>query len=382
MLRERFGNESEMLFSITGVDIDSTVISAAKQGVYGKSSFRGMDQALFERYFEPYAPDKFRVKDTIRKHAEFDIVNLLGSAYPQSMHMPDVILYRNVSIYFPGHIQRKIFGKLAELLADGGCLMVGASETIHHDIGLLSLVKQDSLFFYHKPPTLVFEERRKLGRHPMFSERPSTRTLPATPLFGGSTATHQIRTHAGHVHDPSHKHPQFRQPDVKGLFDTAIELAHTKKYDEALAALDIIIDQDNTFEKAHCLKGSLLLNTARFDESRTVCEAVLAHNPLCLAACLMLGITARHNGDIEGAFRRFRDAIYLDPSCWLAHFYSAEILFAQREDKRARSGFEAALKILVNGQMKDHGQAFFPLSFNAEQFTVICRHKLSLLKEN
>jgi chemotaxis protein methyltransferase CheR len=54
MLRERFGAESGRLFVITGVDIDSTVIASAKRGVYGKGSFRGMDQSLLERYFEPF----------------------------------------------------------------------------------------------------------------------------------------------------------------------------------------------------------------------------------------------------------------------------------------------------------------------------------------
>ena len=156
MLRERFGAESERLFAITGVDIDSTVIATAQQGVYGKGSFRGMDQSLLERYFEPRDSGRFQVRESIRKQVEFEVVNLLGASYPQRMQLPDIILYRNVSIYFPGQVQREIFGRLAELLADGGCLLVGASETFHHDIGILSLVKQDSLFFYRKTPTARF----------------------------------------------------------------------------------------------------------------------------------------------------------------------------------------------------------------------------------
>ncbi len=96
----------------------------------------------------------------------------------------------------------------------------------------------------------------------------------------------------------------------------------------------------------------------------------------------MLGIVARHQGDNAEAFRRFREAVYLDPACWLAHFYTAEILFQQGETRRARSGYETASRLLGKGEVGAHGEAIFQLSFNADQFQVICRHKLSLLKEN
>ena len=378
MLRERFGDASERLFTITGVDIDSNVIASAKKGVYGAGSFRGMEHGTLERYFEPFGPGKLRVSDAVRNQVRFEVVNLLGASYPQEMQLPDIILYRNVSIYFPGQVQREIFGNLAELLAEGGCLLVGASETMHHDVGILSLVKQDSLFFYRKKPPVVFEERRLSSRHAPAPERLRSGGR-ITPVGAGRAAT-DLKQQAP---APARQNQQrsSMQPDIRALFDEAIELAHRKQHDKALAILDEVIARDSTFEKAYCLKGSLLLSVSRFDEARIVCEAVLGLEPLCLDAYLMLGMIARQNGDNEAAFSRFREAIYLDPSCWPAHFYTAEILFMQPDVKRARSSFETALKILETGHLKEHGQAFFPLSFNAEQFIVICRHKLSLLAQ-
>ncbi|NTW98773.1 MAG: tetratricopeptide repeat protein [Geobacteraceae bacterium] len=380
MLRERFGADSGRMFVITGVDIDSTVIASAQQGVYGKGSFRGMDQSLLERYFEPYGAGKFRVGDTIRNQVGFEVVNLLGASYPQSMLLPDIILYRNVSIYFPVQVQREIFGRLAELLADGGCLLVGASETIHHDIGVLSLVRQDSLFYYLKTPPLVFEERRTSSRRFSIPEIGRGAVPQAAPACPERPEARRTRPKEAAVHGLPRRprHPSM-QADVRKRFDEAIELAHNRQHDKALALLDAITEQDSTFEKAFSLKGSLLLSESRFDEARAVCETILGRDPLCLEAYLMLGMIARQMGDDEGALRRFREAIYLDASCWPAHFYSAEISYAQRDEKRARSGFETALKILEKGALKEAGQAFFPLSFNAGQFIVICRHKLSLL---
>lgn len=374
LLRERFGAESERMFAITGVDIDSTVIETARQGVYGRGSFRGVDEILFERYFEPAAPGKFQVSDAVRKQVGFEVVNLLGGTYPYRMQLPDIILYRNVSIYFPGQIQREIFGNLAELLALGGCLLVGASETIHHDVGILSLVKQDSLFFYRKFPPLVFEERRTSSRHSRASARGAGGVPHAVTSFRPEAC------HAKRSGERSGNPVQSPVPhDVGACFDEALALAHRQEHDKAFALLDAIIARDSTFEKAYSLKGSLLLSISRFDEARAVCEALLERDPFCLEAYLMHGMIARQNGDDEGAIRRFREAIYLDPACWLAHFYTAELLYMQQEGKRARGSFETALKILEKGTPREHGMAFFPLSFNAEQFIVICRHKLSLL---
>lgn len=381
MLRERFGAESERLFAITGVDIDSTVIAAAKLGVYGKSSFRGMERSLLARYFEPCgSAGRFQVSDTIRKQVGFEVVNLLGASYPQRMQLPDIILYRNVSIYFPGEVQREIFGKLAELLGESGCLLVGASETFHHDIGILSLVKQGSLFFYRKTPPLVFEERRTAGRLSSAPERSRVRSPQVAPVYAAKSEARLNRPQEERVCERPRIQPQSsRQPDVRARFNVAIELAHNKQHDKALAVLDAIIAQDSSLEKAYALKGSLLLSLSRFDEACIVCETILGRDPLCLEAYLMLGMIARQKRDDDDALKRFREAIYLDSSCWLAHFYTAEILFAQRDEKRAQSGYEAAVRILEKGSLHEHGQDFFPLSFNAEQFITICRHKLSLL---
>ena len=383
MLRERFGAESEGLFTITGVDIDSSVITDAKLGIYGKNSFRNLDQTIQERYFKPIGPGKFQVRDIIRKLVRFEVVNLLDNSYPQLMLMPDIIFYRNVSIYFPGPVQREIFNKLAGLLADGGCLLVGATETIHHNLGILTLVEQDSLFYYRKtsPVPLVIEERRRFDRQPAtqpktsgnFSRPTSSAVSPGTDLARTGADKKTISHHTKQT-------PVCGRNDTRELFDRALNFARNHQETEALAILDELIDQDGKFIKAHTLKGSLLLGASRFDEAGRVCTFVLGQDPLCLEAYLILGIIARQQGNNDDAFKRFREAIYLNASCWLAHFYTAEILF-RLDAKLAKKSYETAARILEKGSLKEHGQAFFPLSVNAEQFTVICRHKLALLKE-
>lgn len=379
LLRERYGDESERLFCVTGVDIDSKAIAIARTGVYSKSSFRGMDPAMQTRYFTPAAAGTFQICDTIKRQVSFEVVNLLKGYYPLGMRLPDIIFYRNVSIYFPRDIQREIFGKLAELLTDGGFLVVGASETLHHDVGILSLIERNSLFFYCKSPAPVIMDRREQRRTPAPPEKRCS-VQPALP------PKEPAEQHAGRKAAPAPAPQAAKAPqagfDPRTSFDSALEKARNNKHDDALELLETIIGNDQGFVKAHGLKASLLLSMARFEDAHAACSTMLSLDPLCREACLMLGIIARHNGDDGEAFKRFREVLYIDSTCWLAHFYTAEIMFVRRDNKRARVSYETVISILENGSLKELGQAYFPLSFNAQQFISICRHKLSLLKEN
>jgi chemotaxis protein methyltransferase CheR len=374
LLRERYGTDFGRLFSITGVDIDTSAIDRAKHGVYGKNSFRSVDANRLDLYFEPFGREEYRLKEEIRQNVTFEVINLLGTDYPASMQMPDVILYRNVSIYFPGQVQHAIFSRLACLLTEGGYLLVGATETIHHDLGILSLVEKDQLFFYRKLPNFSIEDRRNRSRTGGMSGLPAAGAgQPATPTRGQRSARQGYASLA-------HTQKQRSSPDVHALFDDALGLARDNRPDAALELLDALIQRYDSFVKAYLLKGTILLNSSRFDEARENCNKALANNPLCLEASLMLGIIARHDENDDEALRRFREAIYLDSACWPGHFYTAEIAYARGDTKRACSAYESALRILEGEPSVDRVQAFFPLVFKTDQFVAICRHKLALIR--
>jgi chemotaxis protein methyltransferase CheR len=344
--------------AITGVDIDSIAIAKAREASYGRHSFRGMDRDFEARHFEASGPQEMRVKEAVRTRVAFGELNLLSPDYPPELDQQDIILYRNVSIYFPGPVQEAIFRRLAALLKPGGYLLVGATETLFHDLGILSLIERDSLYLFKKEAAFGIQDRRMTRRPP---ERPLT--PPVRPFT------------------PAARRPAPAEPGLKrarNLFDDALECARTRREAQALAILDTLLEGEPGHVKAHSLKASLLMAGARHGEALAVCEAALGLDPLCLEACLMLGILARQTGDDLAALKRFREAIYLEASCWFAHYSQAEIHLAKGDRSRARTGFEAALRILVAGV---YHQGFFPLSFNAEEFIMLCRHKLALLQK-
>ncbi|MBT0665272.1 hypothetical protein KI809_13275 [Geobacter pelophilus] len=378
-LQERFGDDSRRLFQIVGTDIDSSVIAKAKLATYGKNSFRNMDETILERYFKQSGTGTYQL-DRTRNLVSFEQVNLKDAFYPVLIQQADVIFYRNVSIYFPSLVQREIFGRLALLLREGGHLFVGTTETMQHDIGILTLVNRGSVFFYRKIAGAKTDEIRTLKQEPAerLQKKPESFRRPVTGDIPVSTAPSQVRT--GMATSGPKSSTSANNGSVKKQFDDALQMAISSRLDEALALLDAIIEQDSSFTRAHSLKGSIYMSKSRFKEADALCNTILSRDPLCLEAYLMLGVTARHAGDDENAQRRFREALYLKSSCWLAHFYMAEILFGQGDKNRSRSGYEAALRVLEEGSSLKRQEEFFPLAFNAEQFMTICRHKLSLLK--
>lgn len=367
MLRERYGDACDGMFSIAGVDIDPGMIALARRGVYGRHSFRGVDPDLVAKHFDSSNSAEFHIREPARRLVDLEVVNLLSPAFPPLMARPDIILYRNVSIYFPRNVQGQIFRRLADSLCENGYLIVGATETISHDVGVLALVQREGLFVFRKQSVLPVSDRREV-------RRPAAKA-PSLPEHSRPPAI--VRREG---HPPSINPRPTSGKDVRRQFDDALELAHASQWQEALGLLDELLKLDASFIKAHTLRACVLMNGARHEEARQACERALELDAMCLEGVLMLGVIARHDGNDDLAHRRFREALYLESNCWLAHYYLAEIHFLKGDGKRARAGYESTLRILGDGGLLKAGRSLFPLSFRAESFIDICRHKLSLLK--
>ena len=340
LLQDRTGLEGMIL---TGVDLDASAIAKARQATYGRHSFRGMDPDFEARHFEDADPLHKRVKAAVRGQVTFAQLNLLSPSYPASLDQQDIILYRNVSIYFPRPVQEGIFRHLAALLKPGGYLLVGATETLFLDLGILSLIERNALYLFRKGPSAKPQDPRRNRR------RPVSRTAPAAE-------------------------PGFRSP--KDPLAEALACARSRLDGQALAILDGLLEQDPGHIQALALKASVLLAGERPGEARPVAEAALALDPCCLEPHLILGLIAHHQGDDLAAVKRFREAIYLEATCWFAYYTQAEILFAMGERSRARTGYKAALRLLGTGA---YHRSFFPLAFDPADCITLCRHRLALL---
>jgi chemotaxis protein methyltransferase CheR len=129
-------------WQIEGSDISTRVLDIARQGIYATDKLGDVKPDKLHRYFQKGMGQwqgNFRIKDDLRQRVNFHHLNLLENNYPFA-HPFELILCRNVMIYFDRVTQEALVSHLAARLAPGGHLMVGHSESlsgIKHSLRLI-----------------------------------------------------------------------------------------------------------------------------------------------------------------------------------------------------------------------------------------------------
>lgn len=129
---------------IMATDIDKQVIAKAKVGLYSDKSVVGVPADLKQKYFTKIGPS-YQISDEIKSRVEFKEHNLLKDTYPTDCNL---IVCRNVLIYFTEEAKEDIYRKFASALKPGGLLFIGSTEQIitYKDMGY----DRKNSFFYIK----------------------------------------------------------------------------------------------------------------------------------------------------------------------------------------------------------------------------------------
>jgi chemotaxis protein methyltransferase CheR len=128
-IREHFPELLTWQLSILGTDISGSVLDRARAGRYGQLEVnRGLPAHLLVRHFTR-AGMEWEIEEPIRRMVRFERHNL-NDAWP-SMPPFDLVLMRNVMIYFETEAKRQVLAKMHGQLAPHGYLLLGASETTY-----------------------------------------------------------------------------------------------------------------------------------------------------------------------------------------------------------------------------------------------------------
>ncbi|MDT8317597.1 MAG: protein-glutamate O-methyltransferase CheR [bacterium] len=112
---------------IVATDFDAEVIAKAREGIYHKKSLEEVPVHLKEKYFIPLTGGNFRITSQIKEMVTFKKRNILQDELREKQ---DLIICRNMLIYFSREQQGAILDKLTESLTMGGFLVLGKAETL------------------------------------------------------------------------------------------------------------------------------------------------------------------------------------------------------------------------------------------------------------
>ena len=114
---------------IAATDVDDEALAAGTSGIYGERAVSRVPAALRQRYFTP-ENGGFRLDDVLLRRIDYHPLNLIREPFPFPSEPYDLILMRNVLIYFRHSSQRRVVANIARCLAPDGWLFLGPSETL------------------------------------------------------------------------------------------------------------------------------------------------------------------------------------------------------------------------------------------------------------
>jgi len=113
-------------FEIVGSDIDKRIVARAQRGWFSEADMRSVPPKIREKYFDPF-DGGYQAKALLKGHLRFKLEDLLRDRYQTGW---DLVLCRNVVIYFTDEARDQVHEGIARSLRPGGYLMVGATERV------------------------------------------------------------------------------------------------------------------------------------------------------------------------------------------------------------------------------------------------------------
>jgi chemotaxis protein methyltransferase CheR len=124
---EHFPELNNWKIRFLGTDLSDAMLKRCREGIYSQLEVnRGLPANLLAKYFSKTGA-QWQINDDIRKRIEFREMNLAGP-WPELPFM-DIVVLRNVMIYFDGETKRRILKNIRNILDPQGYLLLGGTET-------------------------------------------------------------------------------------------------------------------------------------------------------------------------------------------------------------------------------------------------------------
>lgn len=294
---EALGDPLPRPVEILATDLSATALDKARRGVYRGRTLTNVTPAQRTHFFVS-TEDGWVVHERVRQLVTFVQHNLLDP-FPPAARGTHILFCQNVTIYFSIDTCRALMARFYDILAEGGTLCLGFSETLWNIFDRLRSVAVDGAFLYRKDPPRQRQAAVLVEQRPGQPSR-STRQRRAAQPANVSLFTDEAVVIEG------------RRLIESGQLEAALDLFARAplagRYAPAVLALAA---------QAHANRGDLDLALA---EARRALEL----NPLVTEAHLLLGLIYERQQQLPLAIRHLERARYLSTESPLVAFHLAE----------------------------------------------------------
>jgi chemotaxis protein methyltransferase CheR len=156
---------------IVGTDISTEAVLAARQATYRGRTLATMPPGARERWLEPRSAGVWSVREEVRRLIDLRVHNLVADPPPFAPAEVDLVVCRNVTIYFSRETTRSLIGGFHDVIAEGGYLLLGHSETLWQVSDAFTLAPMGDAFVYRRTadvraqPSDVSKSPTRAARH-------------------------------------------------------------------------------------------------------------------------------------------------------------------------------------------------------------------------
>jgi chemotaxis protein methyltransferase CheR len=416
-------------------DLNLAAIEAAKQGRFSVRRSSGISSERLERFFKP-VEEGMEVQPALREYVRFEGLNLASPSF-EGMVMPgtlDLILCRNVIIYFDLPTIRGLMDRFLAALRPGGLLFLGYSESLFKVYDRFEMIEVDGAFVYRRPLT---EQKPRstlspvstpaqggtsapaaatsLSSLPPLRARPQdTSMAPVTRLPMAPDNLNSIRERlaasASNGADPRSTAEPVRptrltlempavgtaEPRVvrttevpggaKALppaerLNLAVRKMMQSDFTTAIKDVErLLVDEPGHLDALLTL-GNLYSLTGRIAEAREAFSQALTREPLCVEARVFGGVAALQAGNLTEARSEFSKALFLEPTLALGHYLLAQVQERTHDREGARRSYRNAIAQLRFPQRPLAGH-YPDIPDSAEAIARVARYALAALEED
>lgn len=323
---------------ILGTDLNPRFLGRAREATYGEWSFRGTPRWMLDSYFIPGGKGRMTVTNRIRSMVTFSPLNLIEPTFPLMQNGTanvDVILCRNVLMYFSPTRAEQVVRRFHHCLNEGGWLAVSATETTVKTYCPLVGVNFNDAFLYQK-------QSEATARLP---------GLPACSLGAAPTTAVPVEFIAVEVKRPKSEKSTAapaRQPEVEAKPDRSAEAEARALYDRGQ-----FVTAAECWRKAPPVASedihrfaSSCANLGQHVEALDIIQQALARRRLDPGLHYLQALILEELGDLDGGAAALQRALYLDSHFVLAHYKLGEIANRQGRHKDGCRHWRNALALL------------------------------------
>lgn len=367
---------------ILGTDINEIALEKARKGAYNSWSFRSVSDTIQEQYFTPQKSNLV-IHESIRKSVHFMYSNLVQDVFPLSLNPNhptsisemDLIICRNVFVYFEPRFIGLVLQKFWQTLNPGGYLITGHAELHSQDVNLFQSHIFPESVIYQKPENLYASPSQPspVSSSPAFPDR-SHQHYPPQPLYleeqisktgaGGSKTNMPPFLASKVVHLPTAfksvenlktdsepsktKTLEAKNQQTAQLFSEAETLFRQEKYSLAMEKAQQIIQQNSQHFDAYYLLGQIHANLGEYQKASTYCEQALKIDSTSITVYYLLMEIAEEMGDVDKAKMLLKRIIYFYPSAVVAYLHLATIYENENDKIRAKKMYQTAFNLMKN----------------------------------